>query len=133
MSTSAGYNFDLGNNWFLEPSADFMYSKTSVDNFTAAGAGASRGRFKTMSKASLGRLSVRAGTAIVTPNIIWQPFGSASLFHDFAGNVVTNAVSLPNSALVFGKPATLKQQTSSAGVRPERGQRSSSRDTRRSL
>src|SRR5262249_59446332 len=32
ISASAGYNFDLGNNWFVEPSGGFTYSKTSVDN-----------------------------------------------------------------------------------------------------
>ena len=38
ISTSAGYNADLGNGWFVEPSAGFVYSKTSVDNFISPGA-----------------------------------------------------------------------------------------------
>ena len=40
ISTSAGYNFDLKNGWFIEPSAGFIYSKTSVDNFTNPGTAA---------------------------------------------------------------------------------------------
>ncbi len=37
IAASTGYNFDLGNNWFIEPSAGFIYSRTSVDNFHGAG------------------------------------------------------------------------------------------------
>ena len=37
ISASTGYNFDLGEGWFIEPSAGFIYSKTSVDSFTAPG------------------------------------------------------------------------------------------------
>jgi opacity protein-like surface antigen len=119
ISTSAGYNFDLGNNWFVEPSAGFTYSKTSVDNFNAAGA-ANLGIPATIQtndiESELGRLSVRAGKTIVTPNVIWQPFGTASVFHEFAGNVVTNALSLPNSAAVGGVPVNLVQQTSTSRI-----------------
>jgi outer membrane autotransporter protein len=38
ISTSAGYNFDVGRGWFVEPSAGFIYSSTSVDNFVNPGA-----------------------------------------------------------------------------------------------
>ena len=37
ISASTGYNFDLSQGWFIEPSAGFVYSRTSVDNFTAPG------------------------------------------------------------------------------------------------
>ena len=37
ISGSMGYNFDLGQGWFIEPSAGFIYSKTTVDSFTAPG------------------------------------------------------------------------------------------------
>ena len=30
---------------------------------------------------------MRVGRTIETPNVIWQPFASASVFHEFAGNV----------------------------------------------
>src|SRR5262249_55165013 len=122
ISASAGYNFDLGNNWFVEPSGGFTYSKTSVDNFTAAGA-ANLGIPSPIQtndiESELGRLSVRGGKTIVTPNVIWQPFATVSVFHEFAGNVVTNALSLPNSAAigtVAPIPVNVVQQTSTSRI-----------------
>ena len=38
--------------------------------------------------------SVRVGKAIATPTVIWQPFASASVFHEFAGDVRSNYTSL---------------------------------------
>jgi hypothetical protein len=37
VSTSAGYNFALANNWFIEPSAGFIRSRTNVDTFSLSG------------------------------------------------------------------------------------------------
>ena len=126
ISTSAGYNFDLKNGWFIEPSAGFIYSKTSVDNFTNPGTAvlAIPGTISTNDiEGEMGRLSVRVGRTIETPNIVWQPFGSASIYHEFAGNVVTNYTSLPNSAFLTGgvfspaNPAqTFQQSTSTTRV-----------------
>jgi opacity protein-like surface antigen len=119
IATSAGYNFDLGNNWFVEPSAGFVYSKTSVDNFVNPGTPALPlpGLITTNDiESEIGRLSVRAGRTIETPNIIWQPFASASVFHEFAGNVITNYSSLPNGTFVFGVPGNFTQQTSTSRV-----------------
>jgi opacity protein-like surface antigen len=119
ISTSAGYNFDVGKGWFIEPSAGFIYSNTSVDTFNNAAPlpVAIPGSISTNNVISeLGRASVRVGKTIETPNIIWQPFGSASVFHEFAGNVVTNYTSLPNSGIITGPvppggAATFTQQT----------------------
>ena len=100
ISASTGYNFDLGQGWFIEPSAGFIYSKTSVDSFTAPGvAGANftgiTGIVQTNDVTSqIGRASLRVGKAIATPNVIWQPFASASVFHEFAGDVRSNYTSL---------------------------------------
>ena len=126
ISTSAGYNFDVGNNWFIEPSAGFVYSKTSVDDFTNPGTAllSIPGTISTNDVISeIGRASVRVGKTIVSPNVIWQPFASASVFHEFAGDVVTNYTSLPNGAFltggVFGAglvPQTFTQQTRTSRV-----------------
>jgi opacity protein-like surface antigen len=126
ISTSAGYNFDVGNNWFIEPSAGFIYSRTSVDSFVNPGTAALSipGLISTNDVTSeIGRLSVRAGTTIQTPSITWQPFASASVFHEFAGNVITNYASLPNSAFltggIFGPgavPQSFTQTTSTSRV-----------------
>src|SRR5262245_44729184 len=37
VSASAGYQFQLQNSWFIEPSAGFIWSKTKVDPFNAVG------------------------------------------------------------------------------------------------
>ena len=43
VSTSAGYNFALANNWFIEPSAGFIWSRTNVDNVNVSGGLISQG------------------------------------------------------------------------------------------
>jgi opacity protein-like surface antigen len=90
VSTSAGYNFPLPNNWFIEPSGGFIWARTSVDSFNLGNASA-LGIVSTDTTApiysEIGRLSLRAGTTLSTDNIIWQPFASASVFSEFAGNV----------------------------------------------
>jgi opacity protein-like surface antigen len=119
ISTSAGYNFDLGNNWFIEPSAGFIYSRTSVDNFINPGtpALAIAGLITTNDVISeIGRASLRVGKTIETPNIIWQPFASASVFHEFAGNVISNYTSLPNGSFNGGLPAPFVQTTATSRV-----------------
>ncbi len=122
ISASTGYNFDLGQGWFIEPSAGFIYSRTSVDNFTAPGVfGANftgiTGIVQTNDITSeIGRASLRVGKAIETPTVIWQPFASASVFHEFAGNTVSNYVSLNGVFPVGGPPFTFTQQTSTSRV-----------------
>jgi opacity protein-like surface antigen len=128
ISTSAGYNFDLSDNWFVEPSAGFVYSRTSVDSFTNPGTNVLpiTGTISTNDiESEIGRLSVRVGKVIPTPTVIWQPFASASVFHEFAGNVITNYTSLPNSAFLINVagtppgsqvPQTFTQTTSTSRV-----------------
>jgi opacity protein-like surface antigen len=120
ISASTGYNFDLGQGWFIEPSAGFIYSTTSVDSFTAPGvAGANftgiTGIVQTNDVTSeIGRASVRVGKAIATPTVVWQPFASASVFHEFAGDVRSNYTSL--NGLVGGAPFTFNQATTTSRV-----------------
>jgi opacity protein-like surface antigen len=104
VSTSAGYNFALANNWFIEPSAGFIWSRTNVDSFNVSGGVLGQGIVTTYStspiESEIGRLSLRAGTTLTSGNMIWQPFGSVSVFHEFAGNVTSTATSL--NATAFG-------------------------------
>lgn len=121
ISSSVGYNFDLQNGWFIEPSAGFVYSKTSVDSFINPGTPALGipGLVTTNDiESELGRLSLRGGKTIVTPTMIWQPFASASVFHEFAGNIVSNYTSLPNSAFfgAAGVPVAFNQTTSTSRI-----------------
>jgi opacity protein-like surface antigen len=123
IAAAAGYNFDLGQGWFIEPSGGFIYANTKVDSFTNPGTAALAipGTISTNDVVSeIGRLSVRAGKTIETQNIIWQPFASASLFHEFAGNVTTNYSTLPNSSFnaccVGPSPYNQTTQTSRVGT-----------------
>ena len=120
ISGSMGYNFDLGQGWFIEPSAGFIYSKTTVDSFTApvvAGPNFTgiTGVVQTNDVTSqIGRASLRVGKAIATPNVIWQPFASASVFHEFAGDVTSNYTSL--NGVVLAAPFTFNQRTTTSRV-----------------
>jgi opacity protein-like surface antigen len=118
VSTSAGYNFALANNWFIEPSAGFIWSRTTVDTFNISGS--TTGLVSTFTtnpiESEIGRLSLRVGTTVNSGNIIWQPFGSASVFHEFAGNVTSSASSLPNAAFVGAVPITIVGQNSTTRV-----------------
>lgn len=120
LSMSAGYNFDVGRNWFIEPSAGFIYSKTKVNSFISAGTPAlgivGNNSFNDITS-QIGRLSLRAGTTFTSGNMLWQPFGSVSVFHEFAGAVDSNYTSLnaifPAPA---GAAANFTQTTSTSRV-----------------
>jgi opacity protein-like surface antigen len=119
IATSAGYNFDLGQGWFIEPSAGFVYSKTSVDNFINPGTSALAvpGLISTNDiESELGRASLRVGKTWQTGDFIWQGFGSASVFHEFAGNIISTSTSLPNSVFVGAVPSLFNQTTSTTRI-----------------
>jgi opacity protein-like surface antigen/uncharacterized protein YhjY with autotransporter beta-barrel domain len=117
ISTSAGYNFDMGKGWFVEPSGGFIYSRTSVDSFNNVGTVGIPGTIATNDVISeIGRLSIRGGKTIETPTVIWQPFASASIFHEFAGNVSSTYTSLPNGAVVGPFPVNFNQTTTTSRV-----------------
>jgi opacity protein-like surface antigen len=121
VSTSAGYNFPLPNNWFIEPSGGFIWSRTNVDPFNLSGAGAipNFGLISTVTTApifsEIGRLSVRAGTTLTSGNMIWQPFASASVFSEFAGNVTSTLTSNVSGVLFI--PFTFTQTGANSTTR----------------
>jgi opacity protein-like surface antigen len=95
ISGSAGYRFDLGNNWFFEPSASGIYSKVNIDTLNLAGGFGNSNNPFFLPPATLafdpnisilGRLGARVGTTVNALNITWQPFATASVWHEFAGN-----------------------------------------------
>lgn len=122
VSTSAGYNYALPNNWFIEPSGGFIWSRTNVDTFNQSNAGVLNGLglVSTVTTApidsEIGRLSLRVGTTLTSGNIIWQPFASASVFHEFAGNV-TSTVNSNFSSSVFGQPFQITQSSLNSTTR----------------
>ena len=92
FTANTGYNVQLGNGWFIEPSAGIVVSKVVVDPILAAGT-AQTGTgpsYPNTTKindiySTLGRLSIRAGTTIVGDKMIWQPFATVSVYREFAG------------------------------------------------
>jgi opacity protein-like surface antigen len=122
ISASAGYNHAMANNWFIEPSAGFIYSNTKVDSFNVAIAdpqfgGTIGGTVATNDVTSqIGRLSVRVGTTVATPNVVYQPFVSASVFHEFAGDVVANFAFCPTCAFVGPFPVQFSQTSRTTRV-----------------
>jgi opacity protein-like surface antigen len=113
FAVNAGYNFALQNNWFIEPSAGFTYAKTSFDSFSAVGnpgAGGAQGANISGTlqvndiTTQLGRLSVRVGTSVQTANLALTPFFTASVFHEFGGNVTSNFATCANCSF-FGPGA----------------------------
>jgi outer membrane autotransporter protein len=98
---NVGYNHQLGNGWFIEPSAGVIVSRVEVDPLNVAGtavllnntAFSPPGTLQINDiKSTLGRFSVRTGTTIVSNNILWQPFATASVFHEFEGDTTASFV-----------------------------------------
>jgi len=95
IAASTGYRFDLGNNWFFEPSASGIYSRVRLDTLNLSEGFGNANNPLFLSPATvqfgdnisiLGRLGARVGTTINGGNITWQPFATASIWHEFAGN-----------------------------------------------
>jgi opacity protein-like surface antigen len=94
VSGSAGYRFDLGHDWFFEPSASGIYSKVRIDTLNTPEGFGNATNLLALSPASiafndyvsvLGRIGARVGTTLNGGSIIWQPFATASVWHEFEG------------------------------------------------
>jgi opacity protein-like surface antigen len=97
VTGNVGYNQQLGGGWFIEPSVGGVISHTSMDPLNVAGTlplGTGLAFPGTVQiedvESALGRASVRIGTNFTTGQIAWQPFITASVFHEFAGDVTTS-------------------------------------------
>jgi opacity protein-like surface antigen len=101
LTGNVAYNQKLGSQWFIEPSAGIVWSRTQVDPLNVPGTMALVGGagpsgvlippwLLTVNdiESTLGRLSVRVGTTVTSGNVVWQPFASASVFHEFQGGAV---------------------------------------------
>lgn len=98
FSGNIGFNQPLQNNWFIEPSAGVVVSKVKVDPLNVTGTGLAifpaPGTFPGQLRISdinstLARLSVRGGTTIASGNMIWQPFATLSVYHEFQGAITS--------------------------------------------
>jgi opacity protein-like surface antigen len=118
-SGNAGYHYSLPDNWFIEPSLGINWSRTFVDplNFSSSTtATTTTGGGPPVSSAALGlsnfsvndfdsilgRASLRVGTTFVNGQYIFQPYFTASVFHEFASPIGSTV----NTSLT-GLPAPL--------------------------
>jgi opacity protein-like surface antigen len=119
VTGNIGYNYALADNWFIEPSAGFLWSKTGVDPFNTSGTLVLQQPFNgpitqpfpgTISVnniySALGRVSLRVGTSFSTDNWILQPFATVSGFREFQGNNSATLISAP-----FSIPPTVETFT----------------------
>ena len=100
LTANAGYRVDLHSNWFVEPSTGVVWSRVKLDPLNVAGPGVFPftvpGTVQIDDIDSLlGRASIRVGTNFTTGHIAWQPFATASVFHEFAGDVSTTLTTQP--------------------------------------
>jgi outer membrane autotransporter protein len=91
INSSAGYHFELGNNYFVEPSAGMSWTR-SVFDLLPIGGSAGFLQFDTQ-KSTLGRIGVRAGTStVIDDKISLQPFVSFSYWNEFEKDANANAI-----------------------------------------
>jgi opacity protein-like surface antigen len=121
LTGNIGYNQDLGNNWFIEPSAGIVWSKTEIDSVNVPGtvvygSGSVPPWVLTVNdiQSTLGRLSVRVGTSVASGNVVLQPFASASVLHEFQGGVTSSLTS--NFASIGSPLPTLSASISTASL-----------------
>ena len=99
LTGNVGYRFDLPEKWFIEPSLGGVLSHVNVDPFDVSGTQVTGTGFELPGTvqihdfdSELGRASLRVGTTVATPDgtMIAQPFFTASVYHEFAGDVTTS-------------------------------------------
>jgi opacity protein-like surface antigen len=128
LTGNVAYNQNLGSQWFIEPSAGIVWSRTRVDPLnvpgtgilgTPVGPGFVPPWVLTVNdiESVLGRLGVRVGTTVTSGNMVWQPFASASVFHEFRGTV-TSSLTSNFSALgpAFAPLPTLSSTVATSGL-----------------
>jgi opacity protein-like surface antigen len=117
VTGNVGYNVPLGGGWFIEPSGGVVWSRTQIDPLNVAGLVNAGGAFARGTvtiediDSVLGRASVRVGTNFTTGGVAWQPFFTASIYHEFAGDVVARSVeSGTGNALIDGIVLTSRSE-----------------------
>jgi opacity protein-like surface antigen len=107
FSASATYQMQVPDtNWFVEPSAGLIISRIQVDplNFNTAGFGTADSLVGTLQvndiTSEIGRVGLRVGETIESGNVLWQPFGAVSVWHEFGKNITSNYTTAPGTAAV---------------------------------
>lgn len=122
VAGSLGYHWNVPNsNWFVEPSAGLIWSRTAVDSLKLSGVVLPTGSFQGTTQinditSTLGRAGLRVGTIVDAGNMILQPFASASVWRDFRGDWSANYSACTNCIFVGGTPTTFTATMSGSGV-----------------
>jgi opacity protein-like surface antigen len=120
VNGNVAYRQNLGNQWFVEPSAGLIWSRTHVDPLNVPGTyvfgtGAVPPWILTVNDiySTLGRFSIRAGTTVRSGNWVLQPFASAGVFHEFRGGA---SASLTSNFAALGLYEQYSSTISTAGL-----------------
>jgi fibronectin-binding autotransporter adhesin len=84
VNGSISYNIALPRNFFIEPTANLSYTRSTFDNLPVVGGAAVLG-FNEV-KSLLGRAGARVGTAFSYGGFNWSPFGIALVQNEFEKN-----------------------------------------------
>src|SRR5262245_52337392 len=100
---NTGYQIPLMSGWFLEPSIGAAWSRVEVDPVTMLDSTGFGATVQTQDIESvLGRASLRIGANIALGEYTWQPFITASVFHEFQGKVNDSITFIDPKANVKG-------------------------------
>jgi opacity protein-like surface antigen len=101
LTGNIGYNIPLHSGWFVEPSAGLVWSVVEVDALNVPGVlqtappnlPYARGVVTVDDIESLlGRVSFTVGKNFTHGGVAWQPYFTASVYNEFAGNVHATSV-----------------------------------------
>jgi opacity protein-like surface antigen len=104
VAVNSGYNIDLGNSWFLEPSAGLLWSHTQIDDVNVAGgllvngpstpgpaplpATLHMGTIESL----LGRFSLRLGTSFSAGGVFFTPFVTGGYYREFDSGTISSSL-----------------------------------------
>jgi hypothetical protein len=119
VSTGAGYNFGLQDGWFVEPSAGVIYTRTQIDPLALGGpvpVPVSGTLAISDIDSLIGRVTLRVGRSFTSGDMTWTPFGSASVFREFAPSVNSTFQTCTHCAFISSSDAPLQVTTSTTRV-----------------
>jgi autotransporter-like protein len=124
VTYNMGYKIPLHAGWFVEPSAGFVWSRVNVDPLNSPGVLQTAFPFAPYARGTvtigdiesdLLRWSFTVGNSFTHAGVTWQPYFTASVFHELNGNVTATSVVSGTGAGSLIEGLTLTQ-TSTRGV-----------------
>jgi len=101
LTANAGYNIPLRSGWFIEPSAGLVWSRVEIDPLNVPGVLQTAPPFAPYARGTvtvedvesfIGRASLTVGTNFTSRGVAWQPYFTASVFNEFAGDITARSV-----------------------------------------